>query len=338
MWFSCILARIDIKNDNETSTGETTMKTIQLSRKTATLAVLGAAAALLAPIAAHPALAQGPQGGFGGPGGGGRGGFGGQGGFNRRPPVAYGTVTAVDTGAGTITISGRGGGADQTIQTQGTTQIVSQVAASVSDLKKGDMIQVQGVPTGITASSLSIGQSPLAGLGGPGGGGFGGPGGPPPPGGGTGAAAAPATASATGTVTGTSPLTISLSSTASLTLKMDPNAKVTKYMPVTVSTIKVGDRVLAIGTANDDGSFAATTVALNLDMSTLGGFGGRGGGFGGRGGGFGGRGGGGRGGGGGFGGPGGGGGFGGPGGGGPGGMPPNGFGGPGGPGAPPPPQ
>ncbi len=257
------------------------MKTTQLSRKTATLAVLGAAALLFAPITMHPALAQGPQGGFGGRGfGGGQGGFGGgQGGFNRRPPFAYGTVTSVDTGAGTITIAGRGGGPDQTIQTQGTTQIVSQVAAAVSDLKKGDTIQVQGVPTGITASSVSIGQSPLSGMGGPGGG----PGGPPPGGnngGGNGPGAAPAMAYATGTVTGTSPLTISLSSTASLTLKMDPNAKVTKYTLVTVSAIKVGDRVLAMGTANDDGSFAATTVALNMDPGAMGGFG-RGG-FGGR--------------------------------------------------------
>ncbi len=306
------------------------------SKRTAALAVLGAAAALLAPITMHSALAQGPQGGFGGggfggPGGGGQGRFGGgpgggQGGFNRRPPFAYGTVTAVDSGAGIVTIAGRGGGPDQTIQTQGTTQIISQATASVSDLKKGDTIQVQGVPTGITASSVSIGQSPLAGLGGPGG-----PGGPPPGGGGGnggGAAAAPAMAYATGTVTGTNPLTISLSSTASMTLKMDPNAKVTKYTPVTLSTVKVGDRVLAMGTANDDGSFAATTVALNLDPSTLAGLArGGGGGYG-------------RGGGGGFGGRGGRGGFGGPNGGGPGGggMPQNGFGGPGGPGAPPPAQ
>jgi len=284
--------------NNDSITGEKTMKTIR-NQKTAALAVLGAAALLLAPITMHPALAQGPQGGFGGPGGG-------QGGFNRRPPFAYGTVTAVDAGAGTITISGRGGGPDQTIQTQGTTQIISQVAATVSDLKKGDTIQVQGVPTGITASSVTIGQSPLSGLGGPGGG----PGGPPPPPGGNGGpgggpGAAPATAYATGTVTGTSPLTISLSSTASLTLKMDPNAKVTKYTTTTLSAIKVGDRVLGIGTANDDGSFAATTVALNMDP---GGFGGRGGGRGGfgRGGGFGGGGRGGFGGGGqgGFGGPG----------------------------------
>ena len=201
-----------------------------------------------------------------------------------------------------------------------------QSAAAVSDLKKGDTIEVQGVPTGITASSITIGQSPLAGLGRPGGGPGGGGGFGGPNGGAPGAASAPASANAKGTVTGTSPLTISLSSSASLTLKMDPNAKVTKYTTTTLSAVKVGDSVLAMGTANDDGSFAATMVALNVDPSTLGGFGrGGGGGFGG---------GGGRRGGGGFGGPGGGPGFGGGGGfgGGQGGPPPpGGFGGPGAP-------
>ena len=286
------------------------MKTIQLSRKTPALAMIGAAAFLFA--LAPTAQAQGPGGGFGGPGGGGPGG--GQGGFNRRPPFATGTVTAIDTGAGTVTITSAFGGNSQTIQTQGATQFVSQSAASVSDLKKGDQISVQGVPTGITATALTIGQSPL---GGPGGGGFGGPPGPPPPGGpgGNPGGAAPARASATGTVTSTSPLTISLSGTTSLTLKLDPSAKVTKFTPVQLSSIKVGDRVVAMGTANDDGSFAATTVALNMDMGAMGqgrgGFGqGRGGGFGqGRGGG---RRGGGGGNGGGFGGPPPGGGFGGP--------------------------
>ena len=273
--------------------------TAAVSRRAGAIALLGAAALMAVPIFAPYAHAQGPQGGFGsgpnnGPdpfGGGGRQGLG------RRPPFAFGTVTAVDAGAGTITISSTFGD-PQVIQTQGTTKIVSQAAASVSDLKKGDTIEVRGVPTGLTASSLTIGQSPLGGPGGgpppPPPGGFGGP--PPPPPGGFGGPPpppAPAMAYARGTVTGTSPLTISLSSTASLTLRMDPSAKVTKYISVALSAIKVGDKVVGIGTANDDGSFAASTVAVNMDMGQMGrggrgGFGGgrRGGGFGGPNGGF----------------------------------------------------
>ena len=271
--------------------------TAAISRRAGAMALLGAAALIAVPVLAPVTHAQGPQGGFGGgpnpqngpdPFGGGGGG-GRQGGMGRRPPFASGTVTAVDAGAGTITISSTFGD-PQVIQTQGATTIVSQAAASVSDLKKGDTIEVRGVPTGLTASSLTIGKSPLGGPGGGPPGGFGGPPPPPPGNGGPGGPPPPAMAYARGTVTGTSPLTISLSSSASLTLKMDPGAKVTKYTTVTLSAIKVGDKVVGIGTANDDGSFAATTVAVNVDMGQggRGGFGGgrRGGGF--RGGGFGG--------------------------------------------------
>ena len=272
--------------------------TAAFSRRASAIVLLGAAALIAVPALAPHASAQGPQGGFGGGpnngpdpfGGGGR-----QGGMGRRSPLASGTVTAVDVQAGTITVSSVFGD-PQVIQTQGTTTIVSQTAASVSDLKKGDTIEVRGVPTGLTASSLTIGKSPLGGPGGPPPpGGFGGPpppggfGGPPPPGGGFGGPPAPAMAYAKGTVTSTSPLTISLSSSALLTLKMDPSAKVTKYTTVALSSIKVGDRVVGIGTANDDGSFAAATIAVNMDMGRGGGggFGGgrRGGGY--RGGGFG---------------------------------------------------
>ena len=262
------------------------------------------------------------------------------GGFGRRMPFAFGTVTAVDAAAGTITLSSPFGGAGQTIQTQGTTQIVSQATATVSDLKVGDQVQIQGIPTGITASSVTVGQSPLPTMGGGrgigGAGGSGGQGGTATNGA---AAAAPVTgqAYAAGTVTSLKPLTISLGQGVSVTLTLAANAKISKYSPVSLSSIKVGDRIVGSGQTGADGTFAATSVGVNVAMGMgqgggPGGFGG-GGGFGGRGNrganGFGQRGGGQGGGqGGGFGGPGGnGGGFGGPGGGQGG---PGGFGGPGG--------
>ena len=248
------------------------------------LAGLGLVTLLFSPLLQTQAVAQAPQDNGGGPGGPPPGGFGGPGGGfgNRRPPFAFGTVTAVDAGAGTITLSSPFGGGTQTIQTQGATQITTQVAAKVSELKVGDQIQVQGVPTGITASSLTIGQSPFP-AGGPGGG-PGGPGGGP---GGPGVAPAPSYATASGTVATLSPLTITLSPTASLTLKMDANAKVIRYTTLALGGIKVGDRVASQGTTGDDGTFSATSVAVNVDMGGRGqgGYTGRGrGGFGRRGG------------------------------------------------------
>jgi len=284
---------------------------------------------LVTALAVTPALAQGPP-----DNGGGGGGF--QGGRPNRPPFAFGTVSSVDTGAGTITITPQfGGNGPQTIKLDGAAQIVTQTSAAVSDLKVGDQIAVQGVPTGITASAVTVGEPPtgLPGFGGPGG--FGGP-----RGGGNGGnragggAAQQGFAAASGTIkalpTKSDPhLTVTLGPDVQLFLKMADGATVTRYTAVKLADLKVGDRILATGQTGDDGTLTASAVGVNLPQR--GGFGGGGfggGGFGGgrpngrrRGGGFGGPSGGGPG------------GFGGPSGGGPGG----GFGGPGGSDGPPPP-
>ena len=323
------------------------MKSLLSKRFAPALAGVGFVTLLCAPL--PPAHAQFPEPPPGGQFGGGdqmRGG----GEPGRRPPFATGTVTAVDSASGTLTLSSPFGGPPQVIQTSAATKILSQGTAALSDLKVGDQVQVQGVPTGISASSVTIGQSPLPfgggrGPGGPGGRGPGGPGGPGGGGpggfggpGGNGGPQVKGQASANGTVTSVKPLTISLGTGISVTLTLAAAAKVTRFSPVLLSSIKVGDRIVSSGRNNDNGMFAATSVGVNVDMGAMGmgrggpggpgGFGGPGGGGFGRG--RGNRGQGGPGGGqGGFGGPGGGpGGFGGPGEGGPGGGP--GGGGPGG--------
>jgi hypothetical protein len=123
-----------------------------------------------------------------------------------------------------------------------------------------------------------------------------------------------------GKVIGLTPLIIALNDTVQITLKLAPEAEVTRIQETTFAKLKEGDRVVIAVTPGSDGSFSATGVGINITSGAGMGFGPPGG-FGGRGG---------------FGGPGGAGGFGGPG--GPGGR--GGFGGPGGqggPGGPPPP-
>ena len=252
------------------------------------LAILGLAGVCGSQIGSTAAFAQDPQmqgdqgapppQGGGGFGGGRRGQFGGG-----RMPFAMGTVTAVDPTAKTITIAPQfGGGANQTIQVSDTAKVVSQATASVADLKTGDQVQVQGIPTGITASSLTIGTSPLT-AGGPGGGRQGGGGQPGFGGGGQGRAGGgpggqAAFAQATGTVTSTSPLTISLATGVSLVLKMDASAKISKFTPVDLSSIKIGDKIVSTGQAGDNGTFTASSVGVNMQMGgAQGGFGGRGG-------------------------------------------------------------
>ena len=246
-----------------------------------TLAGLGIIVLLCAPILPAHAQFPGPPpdgqfGGGGQPGGGGQ--FGGGGQPNRRPPFANGTVTAVDSASGTLTLSSRFGGQPEVIQTEATTKILSQGTATLSDLKVGDQIQIQGIPTGISASSVTIGQSPLPNFGGgprPGGGpGNGGPGNGRP--GENGSPPVKGQASASGIVTSVRPLTISLGQGISVTLTLAATAKVTKFTPVSLSSIKVGDRIVSTGQNNDDGTFAAATVGVNIDMAAMG-MGGRGG-------------------------------------------------------------
>jgi hypothetical protein len=232
----------------------------------------------------------GQGGGFpgGGPGGGqfGQGrGFPGQGGPGGGMPFLSGTITGGDLSAGVILIQGPFGGEPQTVKVTGSTKVVSQKTASVSDLAVGDQVQVQGVPTSITASSLTAGTMPDFFGGGRGGPGFGGqgPGGPGFGQNGRGGQSQ-AFASASGKITSTSPLTISIGSDVSVVLKLASSAKITKYVTGQLSSLKQGDRVLVAGQPGADGSFAATTIGLNIEMGGgRGGFGGPGG-FGGRGG------------------------------------------------------
>lgn len=257
-----------------------------------------------------PMQGGGGGGGFGrGPGGGGRGGFAGR--------FAFGTVSAVDTAAGTITLTPRGGGSDQVIQVPSTASVVTQNPTTVRDLHVGEQVRVSGIPTTITASQIVVG-TPPAGLGGPGsggpggrGGGFGGPGGgfggqgggfggrANAQGGGAGGRGGRAgagggsvqgTMSITASVLSLNPLTLITPDNTNIVLKMASDAKISRLTTTSVSSVKVGDQILAQGQTGTDGTFTATTVADNMDMGSMMGGRGFGGGFGGGGGGYGGRG------------------------------------------------
>jgi hypothetical protein len=76
---------------------------------------------------------------------------------------------------------------------------------------------------------------------------------------------------------------ITLSDNTTLTLTVAPDATVTKYTTEAITDIKSGDRILAFGEANDDGTYSATAIGVNMRLGFGGGRGGRG--FGGGGGG-----------------------------------------------------
>lgn len=229
----------------------------------------------------------GGQGGFGrGPGG-----QGGPGGFGRQMPVTMGTITGGDAAANTIVITSQFGGGAVTIKVAEGAKIMTQKSVTVKDLKVGDIIQIQGVPTSITAASIVAGDPPAF-LNSGRGNGTGQQGGPQGAQGQNGLNAGlagqqtQATASASGKVVSLSPLTVSISDDVTLVLKVTTSTKISRYTVVPFSSLKVGDRLMASGQSSQDGTFSATSVGINVEMGgrAAGGFGGGPGGFGGPGG------------------------------------------------------
>jgi hypothetical protein len=189
-------------------------------------------------------------------------------------PFVMGKITAGDANNGIIAVASQFGG-EQQVRVTPNTQFVVQKTIPASALQVNDQVQVQGVPTAITASTITAGQQPdFLRMGPFGGGGFGprAGGGGPNPGNLVGRVGqTQAFASATGKVTATSPLTISISDNVSVVLKVTANTKLTKFDKTQFSNLKVGDTIIAAGQAGDDGSFTATGVGVNI--STEGGFG-----------------------------------------------------------------
>lgn len=238
-----------------------------------------------APDDAPPPPMQGGPGGPGGPGGTfGRGGGGGRGGFAGR--FAFGVVSSVDAKAGTITLTPRGGGNDQIIQMGPSASMVTQTTTTVGSLRVGEQVRVSGIPISIIASQITAGTLPN-GLGAPGGGGRGGPGGGPGFGGGPGGgggrgpgggfgggrpgAGGPggSTMNITASVLSLNPLTLMAADNTNITLKLAPDAKISRLSTIALGGVKVGDQILATGQTGEDGVFTATTVADNLDMGSL---------------------------------------------------------------------
>ena len=185
-----------------------------------------------------------------------------------RLPFANGTVSAVDAAAGTVTLAPMfGGGQPQTVRVTDATQITATRDGAVGDLKVGDTLQVRGVPTGITASQITVGDAadtPPAGMGVPvadprvgarlGGArpGLGGP--------------QAASAQATGRITGLNPLTVAVADDVQVTLKVAPDARISRNVAEKIGDLKVGDRVMASGRTGDDGVLAAGRLRVNSGM------------------------------------------------------------------------
>ena len=208
----------------------------------------------------------------------------GPGGFGNLPFV-MGTVAEVGQTQKMIAVNSSFGGDERIIRVTDQTKLVTEREVKVSEIKVGDQLQVNGVPTGISARSVTVGEAPeffrMPGQRQGGGDRGGQPG--------RGGQMRMTFAAASGKVTSVNPLTIALDDNVSVVIKMASDGTVRKIVPVTLATIKEGDRIVAGGTMDGEGVLNATAVGVNMGGGMGGMFGMPFGGFGGPGGNRGGR-------------------------------------------------
>ena len=210
-------------------------------------------------------------------------------------PGAGGTVTAVDKK--TITVQGFGG--SRTINVTDKTKFTKQVEGKLSDVKKGAKVSVRGTPSSdgktIEANTITLNPPPrMGGFGGRPGGPAGGaagapptgrPGGPPggatgarpggrpggPPSGGGGGGFGRFTPPTRGEVTNASPLTVKTEDGKSVTVKTTAETKVFLTKSASLSDVKKGEFVMAMGKQGANGSIDAETVRIGGGFGRFGG-------------------------------------------------------------------
>jgi hypothetical protein len=240
------------------------------------------------------------------PGGGGNRGGMGQGGRGMMGNMAFGTVTDGNITEGWIKVSmggGRGGpgggpgggGADRTVTLNKETALVTVAQAALADLKEGNGLMVNGIPTSLIGGRFVTGENSNAvveAMNLLGGGGMGFRGGPGARGG-TGDAAGgqggvqipPSTATATGLITSLDPIKIRISDQVTVEIKPSDDATYLQIVAVAWDKLAQDDRVFCMGQGLDDGGLLANTVViLPADLPMGFGMGGPGGPGGGRGG------------------------------------------------------
>ncbi|MCC6446595.1 MAG: hypothetical protein IT210_24470 [Armatimonadetes bacterium] len=210
-------------------------------------------------------LAQQPP--EGGPGGPGRGG-----GRNMMANMAVGKVVSIDLNNRAVQVQSQfDPNTARWVAITDQTKVVRQVKGKLSDLKEGDQISVQGIPTAIKAAQVQIGEMPSL---------FpgmrrGGPGGNQSRPGSQGRMPT-SNASAQGKVTAFDPLTVTLTDKTEVVVTASENTPISKIETATFRDIKQNDMLAASGEPDEQGNLYAGTAIVGADFSQMmGGFGGR---------------------------------------------------------------
>jgi len=194
--------------------------------------------------------------------------------------MAVGTVVSIDLNNRAVQVQPTFGQAEArwVVITQ-ETRLVRQIKSKIDELKEGDEVFIQGIPTAIKADQIRIGEMPslFPGMrrGVAGAGGEEAPQNAPP------GMLRPnriAMASVQGKVAGLDPLTVTLQDRTEVAVAATEKTSITKIVKGTFRDIKQNDFLMANGEPDEQGNLYANTVAVGIDfgqmMGGMGGFGG----------------------------------------------------------------
>ena len=174
-------------------------------------------------------------------------------------PALTGTITSIDTAAGTITVTPASGTAS-VIALTSSTEIVGHETIAASAIALGDTLEVAGIPLTLQATSILDNHlsSPTP---------TGGTTGTTPSGGGStpGTSAAPVsgTLRVMGVVTALSPPVIEVDSSFSIALSVTSSTTFAEVLPLTAAQLTAGETVRAVVVKGSTG----TLTAVRLDVT-----------------------------------------------------------------------
>jgi hypothetical protein len=206
--------------------------------------------------------------------GGQMGSFGMAGGINQRGgqmPQVMGTIANGDASTGRLLVESPWDGSIHIVQVTGNTQILTQAAVAVTDLRVGDVVQVPNGGWNNVSDVVAAEQSARAFRGGS-----------SNRQGGTGRSASGTNGIANvqgfqrpqqqigappmlGRVSAVEPWAVTLEN--GQTTALETNSRASRIVSIPFRNLKVGDQVVAMGQPSSDGSFIAATLAVNMDTS-----------------------------------------------------------------------
>ncbi len=167
-------------------------------------------------------------------------------------PYVDGTITDIDTLAGTIAVSPANGGETLMVAIAPGTALLGHQAITAASIALGDRLEVCGIPLALQVSSMRDNQLPM----------------PPSANGSSSDMDVPGSLRAAGVVTALMPPTITIDSSFSLTLALTAATTFAEMRPLRAAQLATGQLVRIQLAKTGDGTLTAAQVHVNLPTSS----------------------------------------------------------------------